>query len=170
MKNLLILSLISCGILSAQAQTVNPNNVKIGLPISNPVPVPIVSKTISASVQGFSISANGFCGAFIGKGFPLPDPCNNSTESITLNVKHQVQETMLCLPTSASMMLSKLGWNFHPRQIKLASLGKTWYGPSAPFNDFTGMSFMGLQTALQKLGQKGMCTTCLLYTSPSPRD
>ena len=174
-KNLLILSLISCGILSAQAQTVNPNNVKIGLPISKPVPVPvpIVAKTISSSVQSFSIStgistgisasisANGFCEVmpFIGKGVLLPDPWNNSTESITLNVKHQVQETMLCMPTSASMMLSKLGWNFPPRQIKLASLGKTWYGPSAPFNDYTGMSFMGLQTALQKLGQKGMCTT-----------
>lgn len=167
-KNLLILSLITCGILSSQAQTVNPNNIQIGLPVSKPVPVPtsIVPKTISASVQSasISISINSSCEGIslptvIRKGVPLPVPGKNSTESITLNVKHQVQETMLCMPTSASMMLSKLGWNFHPRQIKLASLGKTWYGPSAPFNDYTGMTFMGLQTALQKLGQKGMCTT-----------
>jgi uncharacterized protein YvpB len=165
-KNLLILSLITCGILSSQAQTVNPNDIKIGLPISKPVPPPtsIVPKTISTSVQSASISINSPCEAMplptvIRKGVPLPVPGRNSTESITLSVKHQIQETMLCLPTSASMMLSKLGWNFHPRQIKLASLGKTWYGPSAPFNDYTGMTFMGLQTALQKLGQKGMCTT-----------
>ena len=167
-KNLLILSLITCGILSSQAQTVNPNNIQIGLPVSKPVPVPtsIVPKTISASVQSasISISINSSCEGIslptvIRKGVPLPVPGKNSTESITLNVKHQVQETMLCMPTSASMMLSKLGWNFHPRQIKLASLGKTWYGPSAPFNDYTGMTFMGLQTALQKLGQKAMCTT-----------
>lgn len=165
-KNLLILSLITCGMLSAQAQTVNPNDIKIGLPISKPVPVPvsIVAKTISASVQSASISINSSCEAMplptvIRKGVSLPVPGSNSTESITLNVKHQVQETMLCMPTSASMMLSKLGWNFHPRQIKLASLGKTWYGPSAPFNDYTGMTFMGLQTALQKLGIRSMCTT-----------
>ena len=167
-KNLLILSLISCGMLSAQAQTVNPNNIKIGLPISKPMPVPTPVAPAKISI----LSAPIF--DVIGPGIDnnpssLPSvkvdtiikPVSpvNPNEAVTLIVKHQVQETMLCVPTSASMMLSKLGWNFPPRQIKLASLGKTWYGPSAPFNDYTGMTFTQLQTALQKLGVKSMATS-----------
>jgi hypothetical protein len=167
-KKLLILSLIGCGILSAQAQKVNSNDIKIGLPIVKPITaptevVPYQTTTISAPVfdvigPGVNNNPSSLPSVKVDTIIKPTSPVN-PTEAVTLIVKHQVQESMLCMPTSASMMLSKLGWNFPPRQIKLASLGKTWYGPNAPFSDYTGMSFMQLQTALQKLGIRSMATS-----------
>ena len=72
-------------------------------------------------------------------------------ESILIPIKHQRQEMQQCVPTSASMMLEKVGLNYPPRQIKLATLGKPYYGPSTPFNYYTPTSFSGLPPSLKYL-------------------
>jgi hypothetical protein len=88
----------------------------------------------------------------IPKPTPIPPP---STSYIKLNVNHQKQESMLCYPTSASMLLSTRGWNYPPRQIKLATMGYVWYGPSTPFSYWSPMSASGLFKGLDFLGVKG---------------
>jgi hypothetical protein len=80
------------------------------------------------------------------KGFSAPSAFSR------INVPHQRQETLLCVPTSTSMMLNKIGFNYPPRQIKLATLDKPYYGPSAPFSAYTPMSISGLMHGLKKLG------------------
>jgi hypothetical protein len=50
------------------------------------------------------------------------------------------------------MMLSKFGFNYPPRQIKLATLGKPYYGPNTPFNNWNGTSFQGLIYGISYLG------------------
>jgi len=83
---------------------------------------------------------------------PTPSPTPISNEYVKIQIKHQTQESMLCGPTSVSMMLSKIGFNYTPRQIKLASLNKPYYGESAPFNYYTSITFDGLKKALNTLG------------------
>lgn len=72
-------------------------------------------------------------------------------EYVLIQVKHQRQETQQCVPTSASMMLASIGLNYPPRQIKLATLRKPYYGPSTPFNYYTPTSFSGLPPSLKYL-------------------
>jgi len=83
---------------------------------------------------------------------PPANPQNPSYFKINLN--HQEQEYMLCVPTSASIMLDKFGWNYPPRQIKLATLRKPWYGQSTPFNNWTPMSIGDLFRGFDYLGIK----------------
>jgi hypothetical protein len=71
-----------------------------------------------------------------------------------INLNHQEQEYMLCVPTSASIMLNKFGWNYPPRQIKLATMRLPWYGPSTPFNHWTPMGLGALLDGLDYLGIK----------------
>jgi hypothetical protein len=82
--------------------------------------------------------------------FPRPTPVLSNYAKI--DIKHQLQEPNLCAPTSASMMLSKFGWNYPPRQIKLASLGLPYYGPSTPFNYWTGINMKSLLKGLSSIG------------------
>ena len=70
-----------------------------------------------------------------------------------LKVRPVKQEPNQCAPTSASMMLAFNGWNYPPRQIKLATKNKPYYGPNTPFNDFTMTSFGDLKKGLSNLGQ-----------------
>jgi hypothetical protein len=89
---------------------------------------------------------------------PVPyDPLLPSSAKI--NITHQQQEHALCLPTSASMTLSKRGFNYPPRQIKLASLGEPWNGTSTPFNHWTPMSVRGLFDAFTYLKVSGFRST-----------
>ena len=88
----------------------------------------------------------------IPKPTPIPPP---ATSYIKLNVNHQMQEYMLCYPTSASMLLSTRGWNYPPRQIKLATMGYVWYGSNTAFSYWTPMSTSGLFNGLNFLGVKG---------------
>ena len=74
-------------------------------------------------------------------------------ESAQLKVKPIKQEPEQCIPTSASMMLALNGWNYPPRQIKLATKNKPYYGPNTPFNDFTMTSLGDLKKGLSTLGQ-----------------
>lgn len=71
-----------------------------------------------------------------------------------INLNHQEQEPMLCVPTSASIMLNKFGWNYPPRQIKLATLRLPWYGQSTPFNNWTPMSLWDLLNGMDYLNIK----------------
>jgi hypothetical protein len=84
---------------------------------------------------------------------PVP-PSSPSSSYFKINLNHQEQEYMLCVPTSASIMLDKFGWNYPPRQIKLATLRKPWYGPSTPFNYWTPMTIGSLFDGLEYLGIK----------------
>lgn len=80
---------------------------------------------------------------------PSPTPALNPNEYIKINLNHITQERNLCVPTCASMMLFKFGWNYTPRQLKLMTLNKPYYGPAAPFSDYTGMKFSELISALR---------------------
>lgn len=84
---------------------------------------------------------------------PVP-PSSPSSSYFKINLNHQEQEYMLCVPTSASIMLDKFGWNYPPRQIKLATLRKPWYGQSSPFNHWTPMTLGDLFNGLDYLGIK----------------
>lgn len=84
---------------------------------------------------------------------PVP-PSSPSSSYFKINLNHQEQEYMLCVPTSASIMLDKFGWNYPPRQIKLATLRKPWYGQSTPFNNWTPMTIGDLFRGLDYLGIK----------------
>ena len=78
---------------------------------------------------------------------------------VEVKMTDQRQEALQCVPTGASMMLSSKGWNYPPRQIKLLSLNKPYYGPTTPFNYFTGTNYAQLKTALDQLGQKWTSVT-----------
>jgi len=84
---------------------------------------------------------------------PVP-PSSPSSSYFKINLNHQEQEYMLCVPTSASIMLDKFGWNYPPRQIKLATLRKPWYGSSTPFSYWTPMTIGSLFDGLEYLGIK----------------
>lgn len=73
-------------------------------------------------------------------------------EATQLKVKPIKQETNQCVPTGASMMLALYGWNYPPRQIKLATKNQPYYGPNTPFNDFTMTNFGDLKKGLLTLG------------------
>jgi hypothetical protein len=75
-----------------------------------------------------------------------------SNSFVKLNLRHQKQEHMLCYPTSASMLLSTAGWNYPPRQIKLATMGYVWHGPNTPFSYWTPMNTTSLLNGLRFLG------------------
>lgn len=79
-------------------------------------------------------------------------------ERAQLKVRPIQQETNLCVPTSASMMLALKGWNYPPRQIKLATKNKPYFGPNTPFNDFTMTNFGDLKKGLDTLGHKNWRT------------
>jgi uncharacterized protein YvpB len=76
-----------------------------------------------------------------------------------LKVRPIVQELNQCVPTSASMMLALRGWNYPPRQIKLATKNKPYYGPNTPFNDYTLTTLGELKKGLDILGQKNWRTS-----------
>ena len=115
-----------------------PNVKKVNpTPAPVPIPVPIPSPTPSPTPSLKPSPA------------PSPTPASNPNEYIKINLNHITQERNLCVPTCASMMLFKFGWNYTPRQLKLMTLNKTYYGPAAPFNDYTGMKFIDLISALR---------------------
>ncbi len=68
-----------------------------------------------------------------------------------LGIQHLRQEPMLCVPTSAAMVLAYYGDTQPPRRIKVLSRGQD-YDPRAPFNDFTITLFSDLVRGLGTLG------------------
>lgn len=70
---------------------------------------------------------------------------------VTLDVQHLRQESLLCVPTSAAMILAFYDDPRPPRLLKTLAAGKT-YDPAAPFNDFSITLFRDLVRAVRQLG------------------
>lgn len=68
-----------------------------------------------------------------------------------LAVQHLQQEAMLCVPTSAAMVMTFYGDPHPPRLLKSLSAGNP-YDPSAAFNDYTITSYFDLIKAARALG------------------
>ena len=78
-------------------------------------------------------------------------PANVKGKSAWIPLHFQGQETNLCVPTSASIVLNYFGDEVSPREIKELSMGKK-YSPDQPFDDFTITMFRDLISGLHKLG------------------
>jgi hypothetical protein len=118
----------------------------------------IINKLLTAVLLSAAFSLDLFGANLSSSGAGTPMPLPNATivkttsipnEYIKLNLNHITQERNLCVPTCASMMLAKFGWNYPPRQLKLMTVNKPYYGPRTPFSDFTTMKFVDLIKALQ---------------------
>jgi hypothetical protein len=68
-----------------------------------------------------------------------------------LKIRHQWQETLLCVPTAAAMILDYYGDPQPPRRLKRLSRGQA-YDPRAPFDDFTITPFRDLIRGMAPLG------------------
>lgn len=55
---------------------------------------------------------------------------------VKLDVPFLAQETLLCVPTSAAMVLAFYGDAQPPRKLKALAAGRA-YDPAAPFTDFS---------------------------------
>ena len=109
----------------------------------------LLSAAFSLDLSGANLSSSAAVTPI-----PLPNativiPPSIPREYIKLDLNHITQERNLCVPTCASMMLAKFGWNYPPRQLKLMTLNKSYYGPRTPFSDFTTMKFVDLINALR---------------------
>ena len=78
-------------------------------------------------------------------------PANVAGQSGWLAVPQIHQETNLCVPTSAAMVLSLYHTPYPPRELKVWSRGDD-YDSTIPFNDFTLTYFVDLISGLQKHG------------------
>lgn len=72
-------------------------------------------------------------------------------KDIDLRVPYIKQETNLCVPTSAAMVLSYYGQQHLPREIKTWSRGQE-YQSELPFSDFTATFFPDLILGLHNHG------------------
>ena len=61
------------------------------------------------------------------------------------------QETNLCVPTSAAMIMAYEGHDIPPRELKVWSRGRE-YDPAQPYNDFTITFFSDLLSGLRAHG------------------
>lgn len=71
--------------------------------------------------------------------------------SVNLDVPFLGQETLLCVPTSAAMVLAFYGDPQPPRKLKALAAGRT-YDPAVPFTDFSITPFASLIRGLRTLG------------------
>ena len=78
-------------------------------------------------------------------------PPNLKGQSAWIPVSHQRQETNLCVPTSASIILNYFGQQVSPREIKELSMGRQYF-PDQPFDDFTLTLFRDLISGLHTIG------------------
>lgn len=138
---LIFIAVLSPAIVEAQVKSRMPVIVKpVPIPSPKPSPTPILVQPK-----------------------PVPGVRPGYYEYRKINLVHQYQEYNLCFPTSGSMVLSKFGFNYPPRQIKLASRLKPYFGWSTPFNDFTGMTPYEYLSALKYLN----INNCRLEFLPS---
>lgn len=72
-------------------------------------------------------------------------------DPVSLHVVQIRQETNLCVPTSAAMVLAFYGQPHSPREIKTWSRGHE-YNPSQPFTDFTATYYNDLLSGLRNHG------------------
>jgi hypothetical protein len=78
-------------------------------------------------------------------------PPNRPGQSAWIPLHHQDQESDLCMPTSASMVLDYFGDSMSPREIKALTLRKE-YKPGDIFKDFSGTSDDELVGGLARRG------------------
>jgi len=78
-------------------------------------------------------------------------PANEPGVSAYIELSHQQQETNLCVPTSASMVLQRTGTTISPREIKVLSSNKR-LRHHQEFDDFTPTMFVDLIAGLSKIG------------------
>ena len=81
-----------------------------------------------------------------------PQPILSDARTI-LAVEQQQQESMLCVPTSAAMVMAFYGDPHPPREIKSLSAGRP-YDPQAPFTDFTITRYDDAIRAASALGYR----------------
>ena len=81
----------------------------------------------------------------------LKTPVEAAAAEQALGVPHLRQEPMLCVPTSAAMVLAYYGDPQPPRRLKSLASGRN-YDPNAPFSDYTITRFQDLVRALGGLG------------------
>jgi hypothetical protein len=81
----------------------------------------------------------------------LPGCQGPSDRRVELGVPHIAQETLLCVPTSAAMVLAFYGDPQEPRRLKAVSRGRA-YDPAAPFDDFTITLFADMKRGLAGQG------------------
>ena len=79
-----------------------------------------------------------------------PAPVQSFSRTI-LAVQHLRQEPMLCVPTSAAMVLAFYGDPRPPRFLKSLAAGR-FYDPTVQFTDFTITSYDGIVRAVRSLG------------------
>lgn len=79
-----------------------------------------------------------------------PAPVQSYARTI-LAVPHLGQEPLLCVPTSAAMVLAFYGDPRPPRLLKSLAAGRP-YDPKAPFNDFTITLYDDIIRAVGDLG------------------
>jgi hypothetical protein len=82
---------------------------------------------------------------------PFTPPPNARGHSAWIRLNFQAQESNLCVPTSASIVLDYFGDQVGPREIKELSMGRR-YSPDQPFDDFTITLFRDLISGLHSLG------------------
>ena len=72
-------------------------------------------------------------------------------KGVWLSLNHIRQDKLMCVPTSAAMVLDYYGDTKNPHEIKMLTLGQE-YDPSKPFNDYSRTSYRELVIGLRSLG------------------
>jgi hypothetical protein len=91
--------------------------------------------------------------ALLALGIGLLVACGPVTarDRVELDVPFIAQETLLCVPTSAAMVLAFYGDAQPPRKLKVLASGRR-YDPSAPFSDFSITLYDDLVRGVKSLG------------------
>lgn len=76
-----------------------------------------------------------------------------TASAVLLDLPHIRQETRLCVPTSAAMVLKFYGDPQHPRRLKALSRGRDWQD-GQQFNDFTVTKSRDLVRGLDAIGYR----------------
>jgi len=76
-----------------------------------------------------------------------------SRDKVELAVPFKAQERLLCVPTSASMVLAFYGDEQSPRKLKMLSQG-AYFRPSAPFRDYSITPYVKLVRGVRTLGYR----------------
>jgi len=82
---------------------------------------------------------------------PLAQAPEFSETRTVLAVPHIQQETLLCVPTAAAMVLAFYGDQQPPRRLKVLASGGS-YDPNAPFSDYSITLYRDIVRAVQTLG------------------
>jgi hypothetical protein len=106
---------------------------------------PIIAVAVLILVAGVGVSQ-------VAKTLAAPPAVDQvGADRTRLNVPHLRQERLLCVPTSAAMIMAYYGDPQSPRRLKTLTLGRQ-YDPGAPFQDFSVTPFRDLVRAVGSLG------------------